>query len=144
MNGAKNLVSNAWNSMRGIFSKVLKPNIKLPHLSISGKLSLNPPSVPKLAVKWFETGSIFTGPSVIGVGENGDEAVVPLSNKRRMKPFAQAVSSMIGADSKPTAAANGVNINISQMVVREETDIKKIAEELNRLTQRKNRQLGIV
>jgi phage-related protein len=144
MNGAKNLVSNAWNSMRGIFSKVLKPNIKLPHLSISGKLSLNPPSVPKLSVKWFETGSIFTGPSVIGVGENGDEAVVPLSNKRRMKPFAQAVSSMIGADNKPVATSSGVSINISQMVVREETDIKKIAEELNRLTQRKNRQLGIV
>ena len=52
--------------------------IKLPHLSISGKLSLNPPSVPHINIDWYKTGGIFNSPSVIGVGEAGSEAVVPL------------------------------------------------------------------
>ena len=141
----KNIVSNAWNGIKSIFDKVLKPNIKLPHIKISGKFSLNPPQVPKLGIDWYQTGGIFTGASVIGVGENGDEAVVPLSNKRRMKPFAEAVSSMIDAKSGGgETTANGVTINISQMVVREDADIKKIAEELNKLTLRTNRKKGLV
>ena len=53
-------------------------HIKLPHINITGKLSLNPPSVPKLSIDWYKTGGIFNSPSVIGVGEAGSEAVVPL------------------------------------------------------------------
>lgn len=54
------------------------PHIKLPHFSVSGKLSLNPPSVPKISVSWYKTGGIFDSPSLIGIGEAGPEAVVPL------------------------------------------------------------------
>lgn len=146
MNTAKNVVSSAFNKIKGIFNTVLKPNIKLPHFKINGKFSLNPPSVPSFKIDWYETGGIFTGASVIGVGENGDEAVLPLSNKRRMKPFASAVASMmdnmVKADN--TAASSGTIINISQMVVREDADIKRIAAELEKLTARENRKKGIV
>ena len=145
MDKAKSIVSGAFNKIKSIFSAVLKPNIKLPHFKISGKFSLNPPSVPKMGIDWYQTGGIFTGASVIGVGENGDEAVVPLSNKRRMKPFASAVADMIGATgSNDVPVSGGITIKIDQMVVREETDIKKIAVELERLTKRHNRKLGIV
>ena len=53
-------------------------HIKLPHIHLTGKLSINPPSVPKFSIDWYKTGGIFNSPSVIGVGEAGSEAVVPL------------------------------------------------------------------
>jgi len=34
--------------------------------------------VPKISVNWYSTGGIFSSPSVIGVGEAGTEAVVPI------------------------------------------------------------------
>lgn len=144
MNTIKGVVQGAWNTLKNIFNTVLKPNIKLPHIKISGKFSLNPPQVPKLGIDWYQTGGIFTGASVIGVGENGDEAVVPLSNKRRMKPFASAVASMIGADKTSNGGGGNTTIHIDQMVVRDDTDIKKIAQELDKLAKRDKRKKGEV
>ncbi len=145
MDKAKSIVSGAFDFIKGIFNAVLKPNIKLPHFDISGKFSLNPLQVPKLGISWYETGGIFTGASVIGVGENGDEAVLPLSNKRRMRPFANAVASMITLDNTSGSPNNkGVTINIDNMSVRNDMDIKKIADEINRLAARENRKLGII
>lgn len=54
------------------------PKPKLPHFSISGEFSLKPPSVPKIGIDWYAKGAIFDGPQVIGVGEAGPEAVVPI------------------------------------------------------------------
>ena len=104
-----------------------------------------PPSVPKFSVDWYATGGIFTGASVIGVGEAGDEAVVPLSNKGRMKPFARAVADMMPDKAVATESADaGVNINIGSLVVREEADVQKIAQELFRLQERNRRRRGVV
>ena len=143
---AKNKIKSVFDTIKNIFNTKLKPNIKLPKINVTGKFSLNPPSVPKFNLGWYQTGGIFTGASVIGVGENGDEAVVPLSNKRRMKPFASAVASMIGevSNGNTRSATPNTTINISQMVVREDADITKIANELNRLNKRENRKKGIV
>lgn len=38
-----------------------------------------PTSLPKLSVDWYAKGGIFDSPRIIGVGESGPEAVVPLS-----------------------------------------------------------------
>ena len=53
-------------------------NIKLPHFKLTGKFSLKDMTVPHLSIDWYKTGGIFDSPSVIGVGEAGPEAVVPL------------------------------------------------------------------
>lgn len=65
------------------------PKIKLPKFSISGGFSLDPPSVPKLSVKWNARGAIFTQPTIFGQyggqlqggGEAGPEAALPLTEE---------------------------------------------------------------
>lgn len=76
-------VKSALDRIKGFFSglKLQLPHIKLPHFSISGKLSLAPPSVPHLNIDWYKNGGIFTQPTIfggVGVGEAGAEAVLPL------------------------------------------------------------------
>ena len=77
---AVGLVSAAISKIKSIINGAhfKLPHIKLPHFKISGKLSLTPPSVPHVSVSWYKTGGIFDSPSLIGVGEAGPEAVVPL------------------------------------------------------------------
>ena len=95
---AFNVVSGIVNKIKGLFNFKLKfppieiPKIPIPYFTISGSFNPLKGQIPKLDIGWKATGGIFTGPSVIGVGEAGDEAVVPLSNKSRMAPFAKAVA----------------------------------------------------
>jgi len=53
-------------------------HIDLPHFKLSGSFSLKNKTVPTLSVDWYKTGGIFDSPSIIGIGEAGPEAVVPL------------------------------------------------------------------
>ncbi|MCA1025789.1 phage tail tape measure protein [Cytobacillus kochii] len=151
---AKNAIKRAIDSIKGFFSglKLKFPKIsmpKLPKFTMSGKFSLKPPSVPKLGISWHESGGVFSGSKdgrVVGLAENhGDEAILPLSKRSKFKPFATALAGMIGKDEE---SSNGTtvnnNFNISSLVVREEADIKRIAQELQKLSMQKNRAGGVV
>lgn len=82
---AKNLVQNAINAIKSILSGNLPfPKIKLPHFSIKGKFSLDPPSIPHFSVKWYDKGGIFDSPSIIGVGEKRPEFVGALDDLRQI------------------------------------------------------------
>lgn len=53
--------------------------------------------MPSFDVDWYARGGIVNQPSVIGVGEAGPEAVVPLSGSR-MKPFTDALAAVEAAN----------------------------------------------
>ena len=99
-------------------------------------------SVPRFSVSWYANGGFFNGASIIGVGEAGREAVLPLENKRNMKPYAQAVASLM---SDMTGGNGGTyNINITQNnTINSELDIKKVSQELARETERECRRRGL-
>lgn len=89
---AKNTIRDLIDKIKGFFHfNWSLPKLKLPHISIDGKFSINPPSAPHFSIKWHKKGAIFDDPSVIGVGEAGREAVVPLSGNA-MAPFADAIA----------------------------------------------------
>lgn len=95
---AKTTVQNAINSIKSIISgaKFTFPHIKLPHFSISGRLSLDPPSIPHVSVQWYKRAYdnpvVFTSPTVLptangykGFGDgSGAEIVMSLNRLRDM------------------------------------------------------------
>lgn len=148
-NSLKGTVSAAWNAIKNAITHPIQtavglvraaiskikgiingahfsiPHIKLPHFSVSGKLSLNPPSVPHISVSWYKTGGIFDSPTIAGIGEAGPEAVVPLDQLwKKLDNIAAAAAS----SDNPTIvinAAPGMDINqiataVEQVLVRRE------------------------
>lgn len=105
MDGAKSTVSGALGAISGFFAGLHLefPHINLPHFSISGDFSIVPPSVPSISVSWYRTGAIAMGASVVGIGEAGPEAVVPLSGSE-MDPFADAVARRMSATGRHEGA----------------------------------------
>lgn len=112
---AKSVVSNGLNAIKGFFSGLsLKlPDIKLPHFSISGSFSLSPPSIPKIGVEWYKEGGILTGPTIFGAnngsllggGEAGREAVLPLSEL--WSNMRSVVAGVVGSAVPQQTAADG-------------------------------------
>ena len=53
IDGAKSRIQSAMSAIKSAVNVLLKPRLSLPHISVSGRLSLNPPSVPKISKhKW--------------------------------------------------------------------------------------------
>lgn len=93
LNSAWSFIMDIIGKIKNIFSglSINLPHIPLPHFTVTGSFSLNPPQVPKLAVDWYANGGFFDVPSIIGIGEAGPEAALPLSGSR-MDPFADSVA----------------------------------------------------
>lgn len=116
---AAELIKAIVKKIKDFFSfKVSLPKIKLPHFVIK------PPGwsigdllhgeIPSLGIDWYAKGGIFNRPSVIGVGEAGAEAVLPIEKLNGM--MASMADSIVNgvslAMAMQNAGAAGGNITI--------------------------------
>lgn len=91
------------------------PKLKMPHISITGKFSLTPPSVPKFLISWNAKGGVFDKPTIFGygnglqgIGEAGAEAVVPLENNTEwLNKIADKLSARMGTGSRIVLQVDG-------------------------------------
>ena len=77
---------------------------------------MNPPSVPSFNVSWYEKGGVFDAPTTIGVGENGQEAVMPLErNTGWIGQLATMITSeMANSQFVPVGDTTNNNLNSSE------------------------------
>ena len=107
--GIKTFISGVVDFLKKAFNFEWKlPDIKLPHFKIDGKLSLDPPSMPKISVDWYQKamdkGMILNSPTIFGAaggkllggGEAGSEAVVGTSSLQSMITGAVAAAGVQG------------------------------------------------
>jgi len=93
----KSHISSTIDWLKGCFNFDWRlPDIKLPHFSVSGSFSLDPPSTPHFSVDWYskamEKGMILNSPTIfgamggrlLGAGEAGPEAVVGTASLQNM------------------------------------------------------------
>lgn len=103
MDNAKSAVQSGVDALKSIFDfEWHLPKLELPHIKITGGFSLNPPSFPSFDVSWYARGGVFNSPSIIGVGEAGQEAVMPLErNTGWISTLAQKVAERMPVNNAP-------------------------------------------
>jgi hypothetical protein len=106
---ARDKVEAAIDKIKGFFNFSWSlPSLKLPHFSVSGSFSLNPPSVPHFGVDWYakamQNPMVLTEPRAFGItpdgrirmaGEAGDEVVG--GKDKLMEYISEAVASQNGS-----------------------------------------------
>ena len=129
MQWAKDKVSSIISSIKGLFNfswslpRPRIPNIDWHWLNIGGMLS-----IPVFdGISWYAKGGVFDAASIIGIGEKGREAALPL-NEKTYGEIAKGITNELG-----TA---GVTVTGNTFVIREEADIERIAEALDRKIRR--------
>ena len=128
-------IQNAIDTVKGIVEKIKSffPiklgnlfTFKLPHINIGSKsvtVGDKTVTVPTFNIEWYAKGGIFNSPSLIGVGEAGPEAVVPLDK------FWKKLDNMQGSETNIVININGSN-----------KDPREIAEEVKRALIRETNQ----
>lgn len=102
----KGVFDNVVNTIKGAVDKIKNlfhfdfhlPSLKLPHIVVGEYIDVpvlgRIPNPTTLHVEWYKQGGIVNGPQLIGAGEAGAEAIVPLTAPNVL-PFAEAVADMI-------------------------------------------------
>lgn len=140
MDDARRNVSDAFDDIKRTFDNThLKfPDIKLPHINISGEFSIDPPRAPHFSIDWYakamQGGMRLTDATIFGMsngkllggGEAGNEWIV--GEGSLMSMIRSAVRSSVGYI--PEAGGNTVNIGETTIIINgaEGQDVQEIAD----------------
>lgn len=144
MDETKRDISDAFDDIKRTFDNThLKfPDIKLPHISISGEFSVNPPRAPHFSIDWYakamDAGMRLTSPTIFGAsasglmagGEAGNEWVIGENSILGM--IRSAVRSSVGYIPDGN---NTVNIGDTQIVINAAPgqDVEEIADAVDEI-----------
>ncbi len=147
-------VQSAWNTVKGLVAKLKGafnfswhlPSIKLPHISISGKFSLNPISVPHFSISWYKkamgNGMILNSPTIfgmaggkfLGAGEAGSETVVGTHSLMNM------IQNAVNGAGGTTTNTSTINVTVNGAAGQSVNDLADaVARKINDAVLRKNR-----
>lgn len=136
----KNIFQNAIDFVKRIFSgEISFPNIKLPHIQISGSFSLNPPQAPSFGIQWYKKAmdnpfmlngaTIFgaKGNTLLGGGEAGSEMIIGTNKLMDMIAQAKGNETVItntfnisAADKNPQEIAQEISFYLDMELQRTE------------------------
>lgn len=130
--GVRNLVNNINNEVKKARGTTVDINVRKTGIS-----SINVVATQRVTGRVFEVygaakGGTFVSPTLTMIGEAGYKETVIPNTPWGVRPLAQAISSELG-DSK-----GGVVVTGNNFYVRDESDINRVANELNFLISRQN------
>lgn len=119
----KTTAEGLWKKIKETFGKIgefvggiwngIKSALKLPTISLTGKFSIIPPSIPKFNINWNAEGGIFSKPTIFGtnagyqgVGEAGAEAIMPI----------EKLPKLLGLDKQNNLTADSIEAIVSSIM----------------------------
>lgn len=127
---AQRFIEGFVSTITSIFSglRLELPDIALPHFNVwGGEFPFGiggQGSLPEFSVDWYAKGGFADSPTLNGYGEKGLELYWP-GYSPYFEKYAQGI-----AEHMPKGTG-GVNITIEKMEVRNDSDIRRVADELN-------------
>lgn len=95
-NSFSDMYSIGQNAMSRLANGMYSVHIATPHMYMNSSANVNGNSASyrwDSGINWYAKGGLFNNASVIGVGEAGNEAVLPLENRKVMKGIADSIMS---------------------------------------------------
>lgn len=141
-------INGAWSVVTGVVSKLKSafnfswslPKLKLPHLTVTGGVAPfgigGKGSLPKFSISWYKKGGILDGATIFGAmgnqllggGEAGKEAVLPLSElwknmksimKSGLNDLVKIIQPMKGMDQVSSTTVSSVtNSSVNKSIVQ--------------------------
>lgn len=146
LEAARSAVSGAVERIKGVFNFSWKlPDLKLPHISVSGGEApfgiAGKGSLPKFSIQWYRDGGILDGATIFGAmggsllggGEAGKEAVLPLSEL--WKQMTEIVRGVVkGENEESGSRAQQTGTNITRVLTSKAASVRR--EKESRITTR--------